>query len=114
MCLSKSSWIELNDICSKLGIHLIKLENNYAIKTGEQVIVCHKKAYQFIIKKLIESELLNWKQLESQGRLADLEKTDYACSMEHLKNGDLSDDLTKFITKVRLQIAESNSLLHVM
>ena len=28
MCLSKSSWIELNDICSRLGIYFIKLDNN--------------------------------------------------------------------------------------
>ena len=52
-----------------------------------------------------------WKQFESLGRLADHEKSDIACSMELLKNGDLSEDLTKSITKARLPMAESNSLV---
>ena len=38
----------------------------------------------------------------------------YSCSMEHLKNGKLSDKLVNFVVKARLQITETNVLLQKM
>ena len=46
--------------------------------------------------------------------MANIAHSNYACSMEHLKNGKLSDRLVQFIVKGRLQIAETNVLLQKM
>ena len=45
ICLSKSYWIEINSICSKLDINIIKTNDGlYAIKYQNNVVICHKKS----------------------------------------------------------------------
>ena len=113
-CLSKSSWIELNEICAKLGVQLVQIGDNYGLKIGNETIYAFQQVYQRIVKSLTEKELEQWKEMESQGRLADLQHANYKCSMEHLKNGKLSDKLVQFVIKGRLQITETNVLLAKM
>ena len=113
-CLSKSSWIEVNEICVKLGFQMQFINDVYYLKIGDEVVNTPQKIYKTVVKCLIEKDMDCWKDMESQGRLANLHHTNYSCSMEHLRNGKLSDKLVNFVVKARLQIAETNVLLQKM
>ena len=51
-------------------------------------------------------------ELEFQGAIIRQEAFDMQCSQEIYKNNSLADKLVKFLTKARLQIAETNTFLH--
>ena len=52
-------------------------------------------------------------ELESQGAIIRQEAFDIQYSQEIYKNNSLADKLVKFVTKARLQIAETNTFLHL-
>ena len=52
-------------------------------------------------------------ELEFQGAIIRQEAFDMQCSQEIYKNNSLADKLVKFVTKARLQIAETNTFLHL-
>ena len=97
--LSKSSWIELNEICVKLGFQLQCTDQVFKLKIHNDVISTPQKIYKLTVKSLTEKDTKLWKEMESQGRLANLCHANYSCSKEHLKNGKLSDRLVHFISK---------------
>ena len=113
-CLSRSSWIEVNEICVKLGYQVQFIDNVYYLKIGNEAVSIPQEIYKIVVKCQIEKDMNCWKDMESQGRLANLPHSNYSCSMEHLKNGKLSDKLVDFVVKARLQITETNVLLQKM
>ena len=60
----------------------------------------------------LASELDEWKEKVSQGRLGRADSIVSSLSSSHLVNFHLSDNLVKFVLKARLQLLECNSLLH--
>ena len=86
----------------------------YNLRRDNEDVSTPKKIHKLVINSLVKKDIRSWEEMESQGRLANLSHTDYSCTMEHLKNGKLSDRLVQFIVKARLQIAETNVLLQKM
>ena len=52
-------------------------------------------------------------ELDFQGAIIRQEAFGMQCSQEIYKNNSLADKLVKFVTKAHLQIAETNTFLHL-
>ena len=62
-CLSKSSWIELNEICVKLGFQLQYTDQVYKLKIHNDVVSTPQKIYKLTVKSLTEKDTKLWKEL---------------------------------------------------
>ena len=113
-CLSKSQWVELNELCARTRIQLLKTDDEFKIVLPgtSQPLQCsnyYKPSYEHLHQK----QLSEWMELEFQGAIIRQEAFDMQCSQEIYKNNSLADKLVKFVTKARLQIAETNTFLRL-
>ena len=113
-CLSKSQWVELNELCARTRIQLLKTDDEFKIvlpgKT--QPLQC-SNYYKPLYEHLHQKQLSEWMELDFQGAIIRQEAFDMQCSQEIYKNNSLADKLVKFVTKARLQIAETNTFFHL-
>lgn len=113
-CLSKSQWVELNELCAREGIKLLKIEDEFAIVLpGTTQTLQSTNYYKAIYRHLSLKQLNEWTELEVQGAIIRQNSFDMQCSQEIFKNNSLPEKLVKFVTKARLQIAETNTFLHL-
>ena len=114
-CLAKSQWIELNEMCNRLNVQIVKENDQFTLRIGNEVLTSSRAIYKALLKLQLQEIRDTWCQLPYQGLLArNLDYVDMDCSIEHLKNSKLSDRMAQFIVKARLQICETNSQLHTM
>ena len=113
-CLSKSQWVELNELCARTRIQLLKTDDEFKIVLPgtSQPLQC-SNYYKPLYEHLHQKQLSEWMELEFQGAIIRQEAFDMQCSQEIYKNNSLADKLVKFVTKARLQIAETNTFLHL-
>ena len=111
-CLSKSQWVELNELCARTRIQLLKTNDEFKIVLPgtSQPLQC-SNYYKPLYEHLHQKQLSEWMELEFQGAIIRQEAFDMQCSQEIYKNNSLADKLVKFVTKSRLQIAETNTFL---
>ena len=107
--LSKSQWVELNELCARTRIRLLKTNDEFKIVLPgtSQPLQC-SNYYKPLYEHLHQKQLSEWMELEFQGAIIRQEAFDMQCSQEIHKNNSLADKLVKFVTKARLQIAETN------
>ena len=115
---SKSQWITLNELCAKLNLKLHKEEEKYIMVPERdeetQIVLCDPEGcYTYLKQNLLQRRLEQWREKKSQGRIGRTKNVDHTLSSAHLTNLHLSDSLTKFITKAKLQLIECDSLLHL-
>ena len=77
------------------------------------VTASRQSSIKSYIEHLHQKQLSEWMELEFQGAIIRQEAFDMQCSREIYKNNSLADKLVKFVTKARLQIAETNTFLHL-
>ena len=114
-CLSKSQWVELNELCARTRIQLLKTNDEFKIVLPgtSQPLQC-SNYYKPLYEHLHQKQLSEWMELEFQGAIIRQEAFDMQCSQEIYKSNSLADKLVKFVTKARLQIAETNTFLHLL
>lgn len=78
----------------------------------ESRFVDSRQLYSAIKRLEIDRDLDHWKGLEQQGRLhrEALPYADMSCSVGHLTNINVHDQLVKFVSKGRLQLLETNAV----
>ena len=114
----RSQWVHLNELCGRLKVHLRGNEEEDFVMTAEvdeniQVNITDAQSlYMFLKSQHLQNAVQDWREKESQGRLARADEIDYALSSSHLTNLHLSDKIVQFVTKGRLQLLECNTLLH--
>ena len=113
-CLSKSQWVELNELCARTRIQLLKTDDefNIVLPGTSQPLQC-SNYYKPLYEHLHQKQLSEWMELDFQGAIIRQEAFDMQCSQEIYNNNSLADKLVKFVTKARLQIAETNTFLHL-
>ena len=115
----QSQWMHFNELCGRLKLRLQIMQSDKYVLFAEadnNVKVCLADAasvFIFIKTKLINQMVEDWKSKESQGRLARATGINHTLSSSHLTNFHLSDKLTQFVVKARLQLLECNSVLHI-
>ena len=118
-CWGRSDWIELNELCIRIGIKAVRLvldedddECTYGITiTKDDTPVTytdHKLDFRALKVKDIDKWLSDWKRVINQGRLADPAVTNKKCS--NLKGGD---HVHRFVIKGRLQLLETIAMKHI-
>lgn len=83
--------------------------------TDDDVQLCFSdpKAFHASYKRIQLNRMLAlWKEKECQGRIARTENVDKKLSSPHLSNLKLSDKLVKFVVKARIELTESNTVMH--
>jgi len=114
----RSVWVELNELCVREDIQLCKDTNNDFVikcKAEEDVLFLFrqgKPAYQFIVNKHKWSRKNRFNSLKSQGRVLNSQEIDHQVSHAFMRNFNISDKISQFVVKGRLQLLECNSLLH--
>ena len=117
----RSAFVELNELCVRLNVHLehdrdtdlywvaVPLADDDAIALR---FTDAKALYSALKRNEIEKSLQHWRGLEQQGRLLReaVPVADMASSNGHLKNSALTDHLTRFIVKGRLQLLETSAV----
>ena len=117
-CWGKSQWIELNLLCARENIQLVKRRGDYAALIPTDREICIHNSIPKIIYKMIKhvnmgKGLEHWKSLTSQGRLCREANIDNSVSHSFLRNFKLTDSVSQFVYEGRLQLLECNSLLTV-
>ena len=118
---SKSTFVELNELCNRLKVRMYYDDNSdlYSVSipaTPEGDIYFRytdaKHLFTALKKQDLEKTLDSWRELKQQGRLLReaFPKADMTNSNEHLKNTAIWENLTRFITKGRLQLLETNAV----
>eukprot|EP00745_Piridium_sociabile_P023002 TRINITY_DN35831_c0_g2_i12.p3 TRINITY_DN35831_c0_g2~~TRINITY_DN35831_c0_g2_i12.p3 ORF type:complete len:169 (-),score=34.12 TRINITY_DN35831_c0_g2_i12:71-577(-) len=117
----QSTWVELNELCIRLKVRLEFDEhsNLYGIvlpASDDDVIQFRltnpQQLYTAVKKMEVDKDLQHFESLQRQGRLQReaLPFTDMSCSVCHLTNSSLTDHLTRFIAKGRLQLLETSAV----
>jgi hypothetical protein len=118
---ARSTFVELNTLCSRLNLHLEFDQRSeifvVLVPAAEDCVVRLRfsdpqQLYTAITNMEVQKDLDHWKSLEQQGRLQQetLPYADMSCSVGHLTNINVHDQLTKFIAKGRLQLLETNAV----
>ena len=117
---SKSDWVDLCELCHRIGIKMLKVEDTYkaAIPQDDDIEFLsdnHKLVYANLKHVAIEKEVCLWKEKVNQGRLARecIDFADMSLSCQHLRLLGLSDRLIQFVVKGRLQLLETQSMLYI-
>ena len=99
-CLSKSQWVELNKLCARTRIQLLKTDDEFKIVLPgtSQRLQC-SNYYKPLYEHLHQKQLSEWMELEFQGAIIRQEAFDMQCSQKIYKNNSLADKLVKFVTK---------------
>ena len=73
-----------------------------------------QQLYSAVKRLEMERDLDYWKELQGQGgfQRQTVPCTDMTVSLSHLTNKKLNDNMTRFICKGRLQLLETNSVIH--
>ena len=120
----RSNFTELHELCGRLNIRLDfdPDRNLYAIvapaSDDDEIFIrltCPKALYSMLKQRDINRSLERWQQLLQQGKLQrdTLEHADMTSSIGHLTNPNVSDHITRFITKGRLQLLETSAVNNV-
>ena len=112
----RSIWIHLNELCSRLSTKLHIRGDEYVLRVTDDAIelsFSDAKAFHSSFKRLqLRKMLALWKEKEFQGRIARTPNVDSKVSSPHLANLKLDDALVKFVVKARLQLIETNTVMH--
>ena len=120
----RSNWVHLFEMCYREDIKLQKTYgdsyeyiHNCVIDGAMSPVHCeHPKAFYTMYKETkLQKMEAEFKSLTSQGRLCReaADDADMRLSSACLVNHKLSDDIQSFIARGRLQLLQSNSLMHV-
>jgi len=120
----RSAFIELNELCIRLKMKLeFDLQSNMydiALTASEDEEVhfrctCPKRLYSVLKRREVDKTLEHWHGLQQQGRLQreTLPYADMANSISHLTNCNITDNITRFVAKGRLQLLETNAVNNV-
>ena len=123
-CWGRSDWIELNELCIRIGIKAVCLvldedddECTYGITISKDdapvTYTDHKLGFRALKVKDIDRRLSDWKRLINQGRLADPAVTNKKCSNAELSNLKVGDHVHRFVIKGRLQLLETTAMKHI-
>ena len=82
-CLSKSQWVELNELCARTRIQLLKTDDEFKIVLPgtSQPLQC-SNYYKPLYEHLHQKQLSEWMELEFQGAIIRQEAFDMQCSQE--------------------------------
>ena len=116
----RSDYIDLNNLCCRLGVELIRKEDTYYVRfpVDEDITIdlCEDRAiYSQIKNKYTAKALEYWKNLRNQGntKVRAIPFADMSVSNQHLINLNLPDMLVAFVVKARLHVLETNAMLAV-
>ena len=117
---ARSDFVELNELCMRLNIQL-ELRNDtfhIVIDDGEGVSISfsdYRAVYAELKRVRIDNDLEYFEKLKNQGKLRReaMRHADMSCSNQHLINLDISDKLTQFVAKGRLQLLETQAMLAI-
>ena len=117
---ARSDFVELNELCMRLNIQLEYRNDLFVIvidkSEGMRISYSNHKAVYTVLKlRGIESDVSYYESLKNQGRMKRdaIDNADMSVSNQHLVNLDISDKLTQFVTKGRLQLLETQSMLSI-
>ena len=114
----RSQWVHVNELCGRLKIRLRGNEAEDFVMSADVDENIHvnitdgQSLYMFLKSQHLQSVHQEWREKESQGRLARADDINHSLSSSHLTNLHLSDKIVQFVTKARLQLLECNTLLH--
>ena len=85
-CLSKSQWVELNELCARTRIQLLKTDDEFKIVLPgtSQPLQC-SNYYKPLYEHLHQKQLSEWMELEFQGAIIRQEAFDMQCSQEYTR-----------------------------
>ena len=118
----KSQWVFLFELCKRENIVLRFCEETstylctVSSEDSESISISHPKAFYIVFKNKKVSQIVReWTEKSSQGRIRKETEgnVDYKLSAAFLNNHKISDDIVSFVCRGRLQLLQSNSLMHI-
>ena len=116
----RSDFVDLCEMCNRIGIKLIKVNGDYKVVIPQDdevefVSNDHKLVYSNLKHTAIEKDVVLWKEKVNQGRLAreTHDHADMSLSNQHLVLLGLSDRMVQFVVKGRLQLLETQCMLNI-
>ena len=118
----KSQWVFLFELCKREDIVLRFCEETntylctFSSEDSESISISHPKAFYTVFKNKKVSQIVReWTEKSSQGRIRKETEgnVDYKLSAAFLNNHKISDDIVSFVCRGRLQLLQSNSLMHI-
>ena len=117
-----SSFLEFHELCLRLGVQVGYQEEDdlyaamipAAVDDDEIMLryINPSRLFTALKQREILHDLEHWHSLQQQGALSReaYPVADMACSNSHLTNSNITDHLTRFIAKGRLQLLETNAV----